>query len=115
MSIYTKRNISHDEAEEIARRLINSHFHQEPHGRFSIPARPEYDDDLLIYAYIKQQAALSPAPCSGDAMREALQKFVDYYPSGINPELDAAYRMARDALASPSSLELARTSDGEKG
>lgn len=51
----TKRIIGHDEAREIASRLINSHFHKEPHARVGIPARPDYDDDLLISTYILQQ------------------------------------------------------------
>lgn len=54
-SIYTKRTITHDEAVEIAHRLINSHFNKEPCARASIPARPDYDDDLLILAFIEQQ------------------------------------------------------------
>ncbi len=53
----TKRIISHDEAREIAQRLINSHFRNEPGARAGIPARPDYDDDLLIIAYIRQQQA----------------------------------------------------------
>ena len=53
----TPRQISHMEAREIAQRLINSHFHKEPCARVSIPARPDYDDDLLILSYIKQQSA----------------------------------------------------------
>jgi DNA repair ATPase RecN len=51
------RAVSRDEAHEIARRLINSHFRQEPCARVSIPANPDRDDDLLIYAHIEQQAA----------------------------------------------------------
>lgn len=58
-SVFTTREIGHDEAREVARRLINSHFRQEPHARIGIPARPDYDDDLLILAYIKQQEARS--------------------------------------------------------
>lgn len=54
-SIYTTRIISHDEAREIAQRLINSLFRKEPYARIGIPARPDYDDDLLICAYIEQQ------------------------------------------------------------
>jgi hypothetical protein len=54
-SIFTTRTISHDEAREVARRLINSHFRREPGARVGIPARPDYDDDLLICAYIEQQ------------------------------------------------------------
>jgi hypothetical protein len=49
--------ISHDEAREIASRLIAGSFRREdkrPH--FSIPANPERDDDLLMMAYINQQA-----------------------------------------------------------
>lgn len=55
--ILTTRQISHDEAREIAGRLINSHFRQAPGARVGIPARPDYDDDLLIIAYIEQQRA----------------------------------------------------------
>jgi hypothetical protein len=55
LSPYTKRTISHSEARESAQRLVNSHFHQEPHARIGIPARIDYDDDCLIYAYIEQQ------------------------------------------------------------
>jgi hypothetical protein len=54
-SFFTKRPISHEEAYEVARRLTNSHFRREPCARVSIPARPDYDDDLLLIAYIKQQ------------------------------------------------------------
>lgn len=31
-------------------------------------------------------------------LREALEMFVAHYPSGINPSLDEAYRLARAAL-----------------
>jgi hypothetical protein len=51
----TPRIIDHDEAREIASRLINSHFRKEPQARVGIPARPDYDDDLLISTYICQQ------------------------------------------------------------
>lgn len=54
-SIYTKRPISHDEAREACLRLINSHFRQEPCARISIPAKVDYDDDLVLMAYIKQR------------------------------------------------------------
>ncbi|WP_298704527.1 hypothetical protein [uncultured Variovorax sp.] len=54
----TSREISHDEAREIARRLIASHFRRTDceTARVGIPARPDYDDDLLICSYIKQQS-----------------------------------------------------------
>lgn len=53
--LVTKRHIGFDEAEEIAQRLINSHFRQEPCARAGVPARPDYDDDLLMMAFIRQQ------------------------------------------------------------
>lgn len=59
-----ERKISHDEAKEIALRLIAGSFgeHQNPEKRprFSIPCRPWDDDDCLIIEYIKQQASRSP-------------------------------------------------------
>ena len=54
-SILTKRHISHDEAWEAVNRLTNSHFRREPCARVGIPARPDYDDDLVLMAYIRQQ------------------------------------------------------------
>lgn len=53
----TKRLISHDEANAAIQRLIDRCFNnpgKEP-PRFGIPARPDYDDDLVLLAYIKQQ------------------------------------------------------------
>jgi len=56
--ILTKRPISHDEARESLQRLINSHFNNPgEHGRMSIPANPDRDDDLVLAAYIRQQRA----------------------------------------------------------
>jgi hypothetical protein len=69
----TNRTISHTEAREIATRLINSHFNKEPHARVGIPARPDYDDDLLIVSYIKQQEEKeSGAPAQGSLNREQM-------------------------------------------
>lgn len=43
------------EARDILQRLVNSHFgNSGEHGRFSIPARPEYDDDLRMSSFITQ-------------------------------------------------------------
>lgn len=60
-SILTKRPISHDEASAAVQRLVNSHFNNHPdtheHGRMSIPANPDRDDDLVLSAYIEQQRA----------------------------------------------------------
>lgn len=115
-SIYTTRKIDHDEAREIAQRLINSHFRKEPHARVGIPARPDYDDDLLIYAYINQQAALTAAeqpraqvdgqwkmvPVEPtEAMREAL--WYSMFPSDAPPENEAVLiGHAYDAMLSAS-------------
>ena len=56
--ILTKRSISHDEARAALQRLINSHFNNPgEHGRMSIPANPDRDDDLVLSAYIAQQRA----------------------------------------------------------
>lgn len=56
-SIYTKRQISHDEAMEAIVRFEN-HFWRKADKdgpRIGIPARPDYDDDLILHAYIEQQ------------------------------------------------------------
>lgn len=51
------RAVPHDEAKQIAQRLINSAFGNDNRARFSIPCRPDHDDDCLIMAYIDQQTA----------------------------------------------------------
>jgi hypothetical protein len=64
-SILTKRTISHREARECLGRFINSHFRNHRDGevaRFGIPARPDYDDDLVLAAYIHQQESQSRVP-----------------------------------------------------
>lgn len=98
------REISHDEAREIAQRLINSAFgNNDDRARFSIPTRVDHDDDCLIIGFIEQQrqikadreramqdAILSRHERDGarqecDALaarvkvlKEALKPFVDY-------------------------------------
>lgn len=37
-----------EEYRQSVRRLINSHFRREPGARISIPARPDYDDDIIV-------------------------------------------------------------------
>lgn len=50
--------VTHEQAHESARRLINSHFnHRKPFARVSIPANPKEDDDLIICRYIEEQEA----------------------------------------------------------
>jgi hypothetical protein len=47
--------VSHDEAREILSRFNASHWKNGKEcARYSIPARPEYDDDLRLAAYIAQ-------------------------------------------------------------
>ena len=55
----TTRRISHREAMDAAHRLINSHFGNDDRARCSIPAQPDRDDDLVLCAYIRQQASRS--------------------------------------------------------
>ncbi len=50
--------VSHKEAQEILQRFFDGHFNNKgPGPRISIPARIDYDDDLRLHAYIRQQAA----------------------------------------------------------
>lgn len=60
----TTRQISHAEAHAVARRLIAGGFRRNGERldydvgpRFSIPTRPDHDDDCLIVAYIEQREA----------------------------------------------------------
>lgn len=57
--------ITDDEAEQIARRYNVSHWHKgrkdgdgNECARYSIPVRPDRDDDIRLGAYIKQTRAL---------------------------------------------------------
>lgn len=73
--VHTSRKISHEEARESLTRLCNSHFNREPHARVSIPARPDYDDDLILGAYIKQQIA-QDAPARNAILEEAAEQIL---------------------------------------
>lgn len=107
--------VTHMEAHEAAQRLINSHFRQEPHARVSIPARPDYDDDLRIMRYIEEQEARAhpqadaPAPSLALA-HEALRLMIEELCSATGHAEDGsdadptcatcvALAAARDALA----------------
>jgi len=63
LDFLTKRPIGHDEARECLKRFIASAFRKngEEHARLGIPARPDYDDDLVLSAYIRQQSLRDPA------------------------------------------------------
>jgi len=51
----TKREIGHDEALEALKRFENLFWKREPTPRVGIPARPDFDDDIVLHAYIEQQ------------------------------------------------------------
>lgn len=77
MSGENERNISHDDARKVAQRLINGSFRRDGEQleydrrpKFSIPARPDYDDDLVISSYIEQQK-------NHDAQYEAMRKALE--------------------------------------
>lgn len=60
----TKTPITHDQAMEAALRLIAGAFRRDgqvlqatERPRFSIPTRPDYDDDVVLCNYIRQQKA----------------------------------------------------------
>lgn len=60
----TKRIVTHDEAKDVALRLIAGSFRRDgerleigKRPEFSIPTRVDHDDDCLIMAYINQQKA----------------------------------------------------------
>ena len=65
--------ITHDEAKAIARRLIAGSFRRDGERlktdevpRFSIPCRPDQDDDTRILAYIEQQEFLNSIKGDGN-------------------------------------------------
>lgn len=64
MSELTGRTPTPTEARECISRLVNSHFHRsvpcgnKEVGRFSIPARPDHDDDLLLWKFTESTERL---------------------------------------------------------
>lgn len=108
--VFTGREISHSEAVDIARRLVNSHFGQEPGAIASIPAHPDYDDDLLIGAYIRQQimrsdeiaylkARIAELEANERAYEEIIGKMTYREVAGRIKELEGALRLAEDVLS----------------
>lgn len=70
----TDRQISHEEAREVARRLISGSFRRDGERldsehcpRFSIPTRVDHDDDCLIISYINQTERRLAAPQGAEA------------------------------------------------
>ncbi|KAF0137365.1 MAG: hypothetical protein FD152_540 [Xanthobacteraceae bacterium] len=71
--------ITHEQAATAVRRLIKGAFRRdgeflnaEDRPRFSIPCRPEHDDDTVASAYVKQQAdTASTHTRAMEALREA--------------------------------------------
>lgn len=97
----TSREITHDEAREIAGRLIASHFRRTDTetARIGIPARPDYDDDLLINAYIKQQARKDAARTKADPEPVALA--LEAAAAKSPPSRAATYRRLAALLRQP--------------
>lgn len=117
---FTKRRIGHDEALEAAQRLVNSHFHNPDHARVSIPARPDYDDDLVLKAYVYQQReketpskwemSMETELCralesvasdgwSGDAMAVGIEEAVAVILPLLQPPGQPDYKEAEHALS----------------
>ena len=86
--------ISHDEAKEIALRLIAGAFHREDkRPQFSIPANPDRDDDLRMIDYINQQAALAAqvGECKTCGGRGYVVEDAEYEPVAVRcPDCKAA-------------------------
>lgn len=75
-----ERAVPHDEAKQIAQRLISGSYRRDGERlptastpRFSIPCRPNHDDDMLIMAYIEQCRA------HGGALAEDWQAAREWY------------------------------------
>lgn len=110
LDILTKRPISHDEAYEIAGRLINSHFRKEPHARASIPAKPDYDDDLLISAYIQQQRT---AHTDLEKVLEAVAEWWNGLPSTLRQDIEGSGAMPGCIAKVSAALTRSKAQGGE--
>lgn len=90
--------ITHDEAREIARRLIHGSFRRDgeqlehdKRPRFSIPANPDRDDDLRIRDYIEQQKAALAERDAALVAVEGIERFL-----GIRDGASGLEQIARD-------------------
>jgi hypothetical protein len=105
--ILTKRRISHREAHEIMDRFNCSHFrgHRDlgECARYSIPADPERDDDLLMAAYISQQEARDVQPRVGHVKTERRHREAAWLLLGGARERDELWISGerRDACGAP--------------
>lgn len=79
------KTIGNDEAKQIALRLITGAFRRDGEEigahlrpRFSIPCRPDHDDDTLLLAYIKQQHDVA------DELAEAIEIILDLMPAALS-------------------------------
>ena len=113
----TPREISHQEADEAAIRLINSHFKNDAErARVSIPANPERDDDLIIRSYIRQQMRRAKPPASGvDAVVEAMENDPFWQDAPLAGTTQQDQRIRHYAEVAVASLSPAATSGSEAG
>ncbi len=108
MSDNTERNYQQDahdagpvsaaEATEIAQRFIDGHFNNVGKARpiISIPARPEYDSDIRLIAYIKQsdrdlaaaREELAAANATVEKCKSLASEAIDY--AAMSIDADAA-------------------------
>ena len=63
--------VTHDRAENAARRLIGSHFGLTDGARITVPPRKHQDDDCVLMAYIRQQRRRDVTTKSGEATNDA--------------------------------------------
>ena len=66
-------DVTVEEARAALNRFVGSHFGEKEHARFSIPARRDRDDDMILSRFIDQYAALcgSPQPQAGNVRTPA--------------------------------------------
>ncbi len=66
---------THDEAKQILSRFNNSHWNNDgAHARYSIPARPDHDDDIKLSTYIDNNIAIESSRDEWRAVAETLSE-----------------------------------------
>lgn len=88
------------EAHDAVQRFVNSHFGRSTrdHARISIPARPGYDDDLILLTFIDEYKRLTTENEKLKRFSDMLLRLEDRYLENDCPKIAAVIRHCYDVF-----------------